>query len=80
MSVRRSQTFQACLAIHGTTTDNIEPLAHGMMDTLACKVNAKDLSKCVLSCKKSVVNEIEKTVITEWRKKPKRQTQVMRTC
>jgi len=68
MSVRRSQTFQACLAIHGTTTDNIEPLAHGMMDTLACKVNTKDLSKCVLFSKKSVVNEIEKTVITEWKK------------
>ena len=47
---------------------NVEPLAHGMMDTLACKVASKDLAKCVLSSKKSVVNEIEKKVQAQWKK------------
>ena len=34
MSVRRSQTFQACSVIHGATADNVEPLAHGLTHKL----------------------------------------------
>ena len=64
--VRRSETFQACSEIHGASIENVEPLVHGMIDTLTSKVKAKDLSKSVLAAKSSFVNEIKENVITQW--------------
>lgn len=36
--IRRSQTFQACSAIHGVDKD-LDPLITGMVDTLTSKIN-----------------------------------------
>ena len=66
-SVRRSETFQACKAIHGATCENLNPLVTGMMDTLSSKVSPKVLSQCILSGKQSVVNQIENYVISRWK-------------
>ena len=65
--VRRSETYEACSAIHGASSENIEPLIHGMVDTLTSKIKAKDLCRSVLSAKSSFVNEVESNVILKWK-------------
>ena len=69
-AVRRSQTFQACSTIHGVSSSiDLNPLVNGMLDTLTCKVKSGTLAKSILSSKQSLSNEIEKIVLSEWRKK-----------
>ena len=58
-SICRSETFQACKTILGATSENVNQQVTGMKDTPSSKVNPKVLSKCALSSKKYVVNQIE---------------------
>jgi len=66
-SVRRSETYQACSAIHGASNENLDPLVNGMMDTLTSRINSKKLSKSVLSAKPSFVHEVENDVLSKWK-------------
>ena len=69
-TVRRSQTFQACSAIHGVSSSkDLDPLIDGMIDTLTSKVKSGTLAKSILSSKQSLINEIEKRVLSEWKNK-----------
>ena len=55
-TVRRSETFNACLLIHGS---NVESTAYGMINTLTSKYSAKDLSNHILTAKPAFVNELK---------------------
>ena len=64
--VRRSETLQACNAIHGGSVGNINPTVTGIIDTLSSKCKSKLLADIILKGKQSVVNNIEKKVIGGW--------------
>ena len=65
-SVRRNETYQVCQAIHGGSTDVTEPTLVGMVDTLASKFKADDLSKELLACKNSVKKSLQNTTLKTW--------------
>lgn len=50
----RSETINACIAIHGGTENKIQPVITGMIDTLTSKVKAEDLSLQLLNSKSAV--------------------------
>ena len=62
--VWRSETVQACVAIHGRSVGNIEPAVTGML--YASKSKAKTFSQKILSSKPAVVHEIKISVIPTW--------------
>ena len=64
--VRRSETLQACNAIHGGNVDNINPTVTGMLDTLSSKCKSKTLADAILKGKQSVVQNIQQSVISSW--------------
>ena len=66
--IRRSETLQACNAIHGGNKTNITPTVVGMIDTLTSHCKSDDLSERLLNCKSSVVNSINQKVHANWSK------------
>ena len=62
-SVRRNETYQVCQAIQCSSTDVTEPTLVGMVDTLASKFKADDLSKELLACKNSVKKSLQNTTL-----------------
>ena len=66
-SRRRKKTFLECSAIHGGNGDNIEPTVYGMLDTLAAKCKADQLSVKILNSKASVRSAIEKQCSKKYR-------------
>ena len=61
--IRRRETFNTCLAIHGGSSDNHEPVIDGMLDTITSKFDANLVSKKILVSKPSVVKSIKHHVL-----------------
>lgn len=64
--VRRKETMDACMAIHGATKTNFEPAVIGVLDTLSSKCKAADLAENVLNTKTSLRSAIENKIIKNW--------------
>ena len=60
--IRRSEAIEACIAFHGVTTSNLQPVLTGIIDTLTSKFKAKYLSKNLLESKTSLVNNLEDSI------------------
>lgn len=56
------------MAIHGATSENLNPLVDGVLDSLTSKISSKDVSRAILSSKQSVSNEVEKNVLSSWKR------------
>ena len=63
---RRSETINACMAIHGATDTNIKPAIDVMLDTLSSKCKSNDLADRILNSKSSVVRAVKKKVLSKW--------------
>ena len=61
--IRRRETFNTCLSIHGGSSDNHEPIIDGMLDTITSKFGASYVSKKMLTSKPAVVKSIEYHVL-----------------
>ena len=66
--IRRKETFNACMAIHGGSTQDKEPIIEGMIDALTSQCTTKILNKKVLSSKPSFVKSIKEVVIKQFSK------------
>ena len=66
--IRRKETMQACIAIHGGTKENPEAAINGMIQTLNSSCTSKDLSKKIMESKTSTVNSIKHKVLRSWSK------------
>lgn len=65
-TVRRQETFRACSIIHGSSDENMDPLATGLIDTLTSKFKSDYIAEKVMSSKKSVVKCITENVVGNW--------------
>lgn len=66
--VRRKETFNAVMAIHGASTENLNPAFDGMLDTITAKCGSKELSDKIINLEKPVVKQIKYGVIKDWSK------------
>ena len=65
-SVRRNETYQVCQAIHGGTADITKPTLIGMVETLTSKFKSEELSKELLSNKKSIKRSLQAATLKDW--------------
>ena len=67
-SIRRKETMDACMKIHGGTALNKDPVLFGMLDTLTSQFKSKILTDKILDSKEYLKNSIEKKVLNRWSK------------
>ena len=67
-SIRRTETMNACFAIHGASKENLQPAITGMLDTLNAKCNVKQLSRSIMSSKSSLTNALKVEISDKWSK------------
>ena len=67
-TIRRKETMDACMKIHGGTMFNKDPVLFGMLDTLTSQFKSKILTDKILDTKEYLKNSIEKKVLNRWSK------------
>ena len=65
-TIRRKQTMDSSMAIHGGTVFNKTPALEGILDTVQCKFKTEDVVKKIISEGSALSNNIRKKVITKW--------------
>ena len=64
--IRRKETYDTCLAIHGATKEITNPLLEGVLDMLTAKIKSKILIPAILNTKPSFVSPLTNTIIKNW--------------
>ena len=64
--IRRNETLDAAIAIHGASLNNPDQAFDGLLDTLSAKCSSKKLSEKVINLNKPVVKHIKTKVLKEW--------------
>ena len=67
-TIRRKETMDACIKIHGSTTLNKDQVLFGLLHTLTSQFKSKILTDKILDTKEYLKNSIEKKVLNRWSK------------
>ena len=65
-TIRRKQTMDSSMAIHGVTVFNKTPALEEILDTLQCKFKTENVAKKNISERSALSNTIRKKVIKKW--------------
>ena len=62
-TIRRKETFDAYVFIHGGTTLNKAPVLEGILDAVKCKFKTETVTKMIVSGSSKLSTNIKKKVI-----------------